>query len=116
MTITRYKLVSYIGKWSEGQPMGQGKQFYVEGFYRGEFKNGKRHGKGWWETHDGKWKYLPVDTPQGNWEGDKMHGIGIIEDDKFIHENIIFKKGQGQMPFTVMGPPVRFGSVVVAMV
>ena len=41
-----------------------------ETFYHGKTK-------GSWETHDGKWKYLPVDGAQGNWDDDEMHGIVI---------------------------------------
>lgn len=87
------------------RPHGEGKQYFDQGVYDGEFKLGKRHGKGTWETHDGKWKFTPVDGPQGNWENDEMHGIGTIEDTDYIHENVIFKKGTCQMPFTTMGPP-----------
>ena len=65
-----------MGNWREDSPHGKGRQFYIEGYYEGEFKFGKRHGKGTWETHDGKWKYMPVKGPQGNWESDRMHGIG----------------------------------------
>merc|ERR1712224_196817 len=39
-------------------------------------------------------------------DADQMHGIGTIEDSQYIHENVIFKRGKCQMPFTLMGPPV----------
>lgn len=107
--LRRHKLISYIGDWKDDHPHGKGKQFYFEGLYDGEFKKGKRHGKGNWTTHDGKWKYSPIEGKQGNWDSDKMHGIGIIIDEnkKLIHENVIFKRGVCQMPYTINGPPVR---------
>ena len=100
-----YLTISYVGNWKHDLPHESGKQYYETGWYEGEFRNDERHGHGRWETHDGKWKYLPIDGPQGNWEADLMHGIGIIEDAEYIHENVIFKKGSCQMPFTLMGPP-----------
>ena len=101
----KHTVLSYEGEWKEDQPHKKGTQYFETGMYNGDFKEGKRHGKGTWATYDGKWKFLPVKTGQANWEDDQMHGIGIIEDADFIHENVIYKKGVCQMPFTSHGPP-----------
>jgi len=40
-----------------------------------------------------------------NWSEDDMHGIALLEDDKHVHENVIFTHGDSAMPWTEDGPP-----------
>eukprot|EP00439_Symbiodinium_sp_Y106_P014262 s281_g2.t1 len=77
------------------------------GTYTGEFKNGKRHGRGTWKALEGDWEFRPISTETSiqNFENDVMHGIGIVEDAQHVHENVIYTKGKCQMPFTELGPP-----------
>lgn len=103
----------YHGQWRNNLPHGEGTQHFKKGLqshsvYVGQFANGKRHGRGTWAKKDGSWTYRPLpDKPTfTNWAEDLMHGIGIVEDKKIVHENVIYKRGQCQMPFTQTGPPV----------
>jgi len=104
----------YHGSWKNNVPDGYGVQHFEGdaetgahcGNYWGQFHQGKRHGRGTWKVAKGSWKYRPVDKEDvNNWENDHMHGIAVIEDLKAIHENVIFTRGECQMPFIDLGPP-----------
>ncbi|OLP96623.1 hypothetical protein AK812_SmicGene21130 [Symbiodinium microadriaticum] len=112
------KYTLYHGAFKDNLPDGFGLQHFQgaregkeEGFhggtYTGEFKNGKRHGRGTWKALDGDWEFRPISTETSiqNFENDWMHGIGIVEDSQHVHENVIYTKGKCQMPFTELGPP-----------
>jgi hypothetical protein len=103
----------YEGDWRNNLPHGSGIQHFRRGsqgasVYVGQFAEGKRHGRGTWSLKDGSWTYRPIPNKPNftNWDNDLMHGIGIVEDKKVVHENVIYKKGKCQMPFTQTGPPV----------
>jgi len=108
------KLIEYQGTWKDNMPHGYGVQHFEgdpdtgdhHGNYYGDFFNGQRHGRGTWTTLKGTWMYRPIAAENvANWEHDLMHGIGIVEDRKSVHENVIYTKGVCQMPFTDLGPP-----------
>jgi hypothetical protein len=73
------------------------------GIYQGQMKDGMRHGRGTFigKDHRGKtWTYRPLDGKSAhNWSRDKMHGISVVEDEKHIHENVIFTENLSQMPW-----------------
>ena len=77
------------------------------GTYRGEFKEGKRHGRGSWSSNG--MLYRPQasmgEAEMGNWENDLMHGLLVAEDESSVHENVVFKDGRCQMPWMGTGPP-----------
>ena len=89
----------------EGKPHGRGKRWYVLGFqrvlgiYEGEWKDGKKHGKGTWKRSDAKsraecaeeWNDFSVngkrsfewaggDVYEGEWKDDEWHGKGTYKD------------------------------------
>lgn len=113
------KYTLYHGAFKDNLPDGFGLQHFQgaregnkdDGFhggtYTGEFKNGKRHGRGTWKALEGDWEFRPISTETSiqNFENDVMHGIGIVEDSQHVHENVIYTKGKCQMPFTELGPP-----------
>jgi len=110
---TKLEHVSYHGQWRDNLPHGDGVQHFLGssrkggGTYVGQFVAGRRHGRGLWITNDGHWRYRPIEQKGvPNWENDMMHGVAIVEDPKHVHENVIYTKGQCQMPFTDMGPPL----------
>ena len=49
----------------------QGKIIFSNGEYIGEFKNGKRDGKGKITLYDGE-------VYEGNWKDDMKHGAGVL--------------------------------------
>jgi len=96
----------YHGSWRDNLPHGEGTQKFKNlGLYTGQFSRGERHGRGTWDRSDGKWIYRPVDGAMNNWECDLMHGVGVLETGRHVHENVIYQKGVCQMPFTEKGPP-----------
>jgi len=105
------KLTMYAGTWHDDRPQGRGVQHFAfpsdkkrRGTYSGQFHEGTRHGRGTWQTR--VWTYRPIDTKEiENWRNDLMHGVGIVEDDKTVHVNVIFEDGVCQMPFTDTGAP-----------
>jgi len=108
----------YDGQWRRNVPHGTGKQWFpdVEGVYDGQFSNGKRHGQGIWNALADKekktrWSYKPMPDGEGrkplpNFKDDKMHGIGIVEDEDHVYEGVIYENGECKMPFTKAGPPI----------
>lgn len=99
--------LAYFGHWRHGLAHGKGVQHMPEGTYDGDFRKGKRHGRGSWKSAVGVWEYKPVEDPTiANWQDDCMHGRGILETEQCIHENVIFKDGVCCMPWTEQGPPV----------
>jgi len=102
------KHMTYDGPWRNNLPHGQARQHFPHlGTYDGQFVNGKRHGRGTWTTDGGKRMFKPLPNSQiTNWENDLMHGVGIVEDEQHVHENVIYTNGHCQMPFTDMGPPL----------
>lgn len=66
----------YEGLWMNDLPNGRGALYAPDGDYEGEFKAGKRHGKGRFEF---KSNPLPNGKPrvyEGDWRGDRPDGIG----------------------------------------
>ncbi|CAD7942640.1 unnamed protein product [Amoebophrya sp. A120] len=118
----KHEEISYVGNWHKDQQSGQGISYHETGVYNGAFKEGKRHGRGRWQTHDGRWKYFAGSDPtHTNFYEDEMHGIATVEDDRYIHENVIFMHDKCIMPFTVKGPPISgfdnhpvFGAIMQA--
>jgi hypothetical protein len=104
----------YSGQWKDNLPHGVGVQFYPDvghkkcgGVYDGEFKKGRRHGRGTWTLRDKSFRYLPVPDRKGtwNWQNDMMHGVAQVEDRAFVHENVVYSENKTVMPFTSIGPP-----------
>ncbi|CAD7950326.1 unnamed protein product [Amoebophrya sp. A25] len=118
----KHEEISYTGNWVNDVQKGEGTSYHDTGVYTGQFKDGKRHGRGRWETHGGRWKYYAgTDPTHTNFDVDKMHGIATVEDDRYIHENVIFVNDKCMMPFTVKGPPISgfdnhplFGTIMKA--
>eukprot|EP00397_Hematodinium_sp_SG-2012_P000055 GEMP01000055.1.p1 GENE.GEMP01000055.1~~GEMP01000055.1.p1 ORF type:complete len:3622 (-),score=620.69 GEMP01000055.1:1062-11450(-) len=102
---TKHEWIVYEGQWKNNLPHGDGSQFAPLATYTGQFRDGMRHGKGDFSTLDGTFKYLPTDTPNGNWSRDKMHGVATVERDNFVHSNVIYKDNECQMPYSEGGPP-----------
>jgi len=109
---TTLKYITYHGPFKEDKPHGEALQHFStgdiksRGLYIGQFQDGLRHGRGTWTSEDRKWTYRPISTPSvANWDHDNMHGIGVVEDHKHVHENVIYTHGRCQMPFTDRGPP-----------
>jgi len=111
----KYKV--YEGEFRSNLPNGDGVQYLFKdqaeeqrlGEYKGQFVNGKRHGRGIWDgvdTHGKPWKYRPIQGTAHNWDKDEMHGIAIVEDAKHVHENVIYTHNKSQMPWTKEGPPM----------
>ncbi len=62
----------YVGTYVNGKPEGFGEYHWGNGCnYRGEFKNGLRHGKGTWKKGP-----INCDMYEGDWTNDKKCGQG----------------------------------------
>jgi hypothetical protein len=46
----KHRLLSYEGNWAKDMPHKFGTQYMEDGVYEGDFKRGKRHGRGKWTT------------------------------------------------------------------
>ena len=71
------------GKFSSGKLNGTGIVRYGEqGEYKGEFKNGNRHGFGYMNYNDRqhlcKWFNETEGNYKGEWREDKRHGLGVM--------------------------------------
>ena len=77
----------YIGNYVNGVMEGKGIFKYGDkGIYKGEFKNGKKEGKGEWTTKNNK--------IVGNFENDLPHGMGYLEDNKGFKGYVQFNEGK----------------------
>ena len=65
---------------------GTGKRVYENGYYEGEFKDGKKHGQGVYTYPSGD-KYV------GEWKNGEMHGEGTYTHANGYKEKMIFKDG-----------------------
>jgi hypothetical protein len=86
----------YDGEWKEGKKHGKGKCQYADrGDYIGSWENGKRHGKGVCNYSGFRYK--------GEWKDDKPHGKGKItspEGDTYLgHYEMGKRHGQGQCTY-----------------
>ena len=76
----------YIGNYVNGVMEGKGIFKYGDkAIYKGEFKNGKKEGKGEWTTKNNK--------IIGNFENDLPHGMGYLEDNKGFRGYVQFNEG-----------------------
>ena len=83
----------YDGNWHEDHRSGAGREAYSNAdLYKGEFKNGKPHGKGLFKWSNGevyggewsvgykegygKWENSQGDYYDGEWKAGKAHGKG----------------------------------------
>ena len=77
----------YIGNYINGVMEGKGIFKYGDkAIYKGEFKNGKKEGKGEWTTKNNK--------IVGNFENDLPHGMGYLEDNKGFKGYVQFNEGK----------------------
>ena len=85
----------YVGEIADGIPSGKGALYLPNGFYEGEFKNGKFNGKG-------KRLYFEKGKLVGEFKDNKAHGQGIytyLDGAKYVGEYKLGKK-HGQGTFT----------------
>ena len=84
----------YVGEIADGIPSGKGALYLPNGFYEGEFKNGKFNGKG-------KRLYFEKGKLVGEFKDNKAHGQGIytyLDGAKYVGEYKLGKKhGQGTL-------------------
>ena len=85
----------YVGEIADGIPSGKGALYLPNGFYEGEFKNGKFNGKG-------KRLYFEKGKLVGEFKNNKAHGQGTytyLDGRKYVGE---YKKGKkhGRGTFT----------------
>ena len=77
----------YIGNYINGVMEGKGIFKYGDkAIYKGDFKNGKKEGKGEWTTKNNK--------IIGNFENDLPHGMGYLEDNKGFRGYVEFNEGK----------------------
>jgi hypothetical protein len=64
----------YKGSYANGKPSGYGEYFWFNGsFFKGEFRNGLREGRGVWRRGVGK-----ADWYEGEYKSDKKWGEGVF--------------------------------------
>jgi len=84
----------YVGEIADSIPSGKGALYLPNGFYEGEFKNGKFNGKG-------KRLYFEKGKLVGEFKDNKAHGQGIytyLDGAKYVGEYKLGKKhGQGTL-------------------
>ena len=88
----------YVGEIADGIPSGKGALYLPNGFYEGEFKNGKFNGKG-------KRLYFEKGKLVGEFKDNKAHGQGIytyLDGAKYVGEYKLGKK-HGQPLLGLMG-------------
>lgn len=72
------KRTEYIGEYANNKRSGYGTETVLGEFtYRGQFKEGKKHGAGFIEYQRGGGK---IKTYEGGFEDDKKHGEGVETD------------------------------------
>lgn len=62
----------YIGGWQNDRKSNEGCQYFGDGTYSGEFKNGQRSGNGIMWYNENGCMYI------GKWKRDKFHGPGTF--------------------------------------
>ena len=83
----------YDGLWKDDVPEGRGTLYAEDGEYEGDFKAGKRHGKG---------RFVYASTPgtdgrhrayEGDWENDVQHGVGSYLDEHGMRATYRYEEG-----------------------
>eukprot|EP00921_Rhytidocystis_pertsovi_P004819 GHVQ01008374.1.p1 GENE.GHVQ01008374.1~~GHVQ01008374.1.p1 ORF type:complete len:553 (+),score=63.73 GHVQ01008374.1:143-1660(+) len=84
--------ILYEGLWLNDVPSGRGSAFTEDGQYEGEFKDGKRHGKGNFQYSDqltdGRHR-----TYEGDWANDLPNGVGRYLDEEGTEATYKFEHG-----------------------
>lgn len=118
--IFNYKKRTYEGQLKHFEPNGYGTEVAEDYTYKGEFLDGKKHGKGKVEWKDGTWyegefmqgkiegtgKYHWLDSEYtGEWKAGKMHGQGVYtwNDGRKYEGSLICGQREGFGVFTEQG-------------
>eukprot|EP00917_Polyrhabdina_sp_WS-2016_P000343 GHVP01000731.1.p1 GENE.GHVP01000731.1~~GHVP01000731.1.p1 ORF type:complete len:2861 (-),score=520.34 GHVP01000731.1:173-8755(-) len=84
----------YEGFWLNDQPHGRGTQYQKDGTYEGEFKAGKRQGKGKFTFTEKPLQNGKPRTYEGSWKADYPEGVGKYLDENGLGATYQFRAGQ----------------------
>ncbi|EZG43613.1 MORN repeat protein [Gregarina niphandrodes] len=86
--------VVYEGTWANDVPHGRGVYRAADGEYEGEFKNGKRHGKGRFTFKEKPLANGKQRMYEGDWSNDLPHGVGKYTNDDALECVYRLEKGE----------------------
>lgn len=84
----------YEGLWMNDLPNGRGALYTEDGDYEGEFKSGKRHGKGRFEFKSNPLPNGKLRVYEGDWKNDKPDGTGRYVNELGVENTYKFKAGE----------------------
>lgn len=87
-------VATYEGLWMNDLPNGRGTLYTADGIYEGEFRGGKRHGKGRFEFKVRPQANGKPRVYEGDWKNDKPDGTGRYVNEIGVENAYKFKEGE----------------------